>query len=323
MKSAIVSGSTGFIGGHFVKYLIENNVRVLALGRRDFQSLSEPTKTCLRGAQYLKIEMRNIETLDLEVQRLGWETGIESAFFHLAWGGESSLSDLNVEAQLQNVVWALSALQSASRIGCSRFIQIGTMEEAFTHEYLKLDHNLHSYYNRHIVYSTAKIAAKYALEAYSLKLGIDFIYVLHSHVMGPNDDKDSFLQVTLEKLISKDPLVFSSGEQLFDVISPMDCALGYFLIGKKGVPGTDYWVGSGTPKPLREYIQRMYSLYPSGQQMRFGELSYNDVILDAKVFSIDRLVADTGYMPSMTYEQTVVELYHSLTVKHGDLDVRN
>ena len=48
--------------------------------------------------------------------------------------------------------------------------------------------------------------------------------------MGPNDDKDSFLQVTLQKLIDNQELIFSSGEQLFDVISLEDCAYGYFLI---------------------------------------------------------------------------------------------
>ena len=45
------------------------------------------------------------------------------------------------------------------------------------------------------------LAAKYALEIKAHQLGIDLIYVLHSHVMAPDDDKDSFLQVTLEKLI--------------------------------------------------------------------------------------------------------------------------
>ena len=111
------------------------------------------------------------------------------------------------------------------------------MEEAFTHKYLELDHRNNDEFNRHVIYSIAKISAKHALTVKASEIGMDFIYVLHSHVMGPDDDKDSFLQVTLRKLIDGDELVFSSGMQYFDVISTKDCTRGYFLICTKGVPG--------------------------------------------------------------------------------------
>lgn len=186
------------------------------------------------------------------------------------------------------------------------------MEEAFTYQYLELDHNNSNFYNRHVVYSTAKIAARYACKLRASELGLEYIYVLHSHVMGPDDDKDSFLQVTLKKLINKDVLIFSTGEQFFDVISAKDCALGYFLICEKGHPGAEYWVGSGEPRRLREYVERMYRLYPSGQEMQFGKLPYNDIVLQKEEFSILKLSEDTGYKPTMSYEQTVVELYESL-----------
>jgi len=141
---------------------------------------------------------------------------------------------------------------------------------------------------------------------------MNFIYVLHSHVMGPHDDKDSFLQVTLRKLMRGEELVFSTGEQYFDVVSLIDCALGYYLICQKGRPGATYWVGSGDPRRLRDYVERMYHLYPSGQEMQFGRLPYNDIILEKDVFSIAKLVQDTGYRPSMTYEQTVQALHAHL-----------
>ena len=47
--------------------------------------------------------------------------------------------------------------------------------------------------------------------------------------------------------------------------------------------------------------------------MQFGELPYNDIILDKHVFSITNLSKDTGYKPTMTYEQTVKDLHTYLT----------
>lgn len=312
MKKAIVTGATGFIGSVFVEYLTQRSVSVLALGRKDIKDVSETRRRKLKDAQYLQIDMREIGSLKAEMDRIGWACGDACVFFHLAWGGVHKLSDLDVEAQLQNVAWSVNALQVSADIGCARFIQVGTMEEAFTYRYFELDHRHDKAYNRHVVYSAAKIAARYALTVKASELGMDFIYVLHSHVMAPDDDKDSFLQVTLRKLVEGEELIFSSGEQYFDVVSARDCALGYFLICEKGVPGSEYWVGSGDPRRLREYVERMYRLYPSAQPMQFGKLPYNDVVLSEADFSIAKLVADTGYEPTMTFEETVQELYGSL-----------
>jgi nucleoside-diphosphate-sugar epimerase len=312
MKKAIVTGATGYIGSVFVEYLIQNNIEVLALGRKNYEDISSIRKDKLNGAHYLKLDMSEISLLQQEVSKISWETGDSCVFFNLAWGGISKLSDLDIEAQMKNVPWSVNAIEVAKAMGCEKFIQIGTMEEAFTYKYLELDYHKNNEYNRHVIYSVAKIAAKKALQLKSSQLGIDLIYVLHSHVMAPDDDKDSFLQVTLEKLLNGDELVFSTGEQLFDVVSAKDCALGYFLICEKGISGSDYWVGSGQPKRLREYVERMYALYPSGKEMQFGKFAYNDIKLSEDDFSIANLVKDTGYMPKMTYEDTVRELYDSL-----------
>ncbi len=312
MKQAIVTGATGFIGSSFVEYLISKKIDVLALGRKSFNNLSLSKKNKLSGSTYLTLDMKEIISLDDKIEKLGWNLVDDCVFFNLAWGGKDRLSDLNVEAQLANIGWSLEALKVSSKIGCSKFIQVGTMEEAFTHKYLELDHHHNNEYNRHVIYSVAKISAKNGLELRAAQLGMKFIYVLHSHVMGPDDDKDSFLQVTLEKIIGHEDLVFSSGEQYFDVISVEDCVQGYHLICKKGHAGSEYWVGSGNPCRLREYVKRMYQLFPSGKVLQFGSLPYNDIILTKEDFSIDLLSKHTGYKPKMSFEQTVEKLHESI-----------
>ena len=311
MKQAIVTGSTGFIGSVFVEFLISKGIEVLAIGRKELSGYSIYKQEKLKGANFLNLNLNEISSLPQKLFEKDWSVSDECVFFNLAWGGEKNLSDLNVQSQLHNVAWSVRALEIASEIGCSRFIQVGTMEEAFTEKYLDLDFQTNSEYNRHVIYSVAKLTAKKALTLRAHQLKMDFIYVLHSHVMGLEDDKDSFLQVTLKKLINGDDLIFSSGDQYFDVISTLDCALGYFLICCKGIPGKEYWVGSGRPKRLREYVEKMYELFPSGKKLQFGKLPYNDIVLHPDDFSIDLLTLHTGYKPTMTYEQTVRELHDS------------
>ena len=314
-QQVIVTGATGFIGSQFVEYLLKNKVDVLALGRRKFSDLPNHVRLKIGSATYINIDMNSIKTLDKELSRVGWKLGDDCIFFNLAWGGLRTLSDLDVNSQFKNVYYSVNALEVAKKIGCKLFIQVGTMEEAFTNKYLELDFRVNSEFNRHLIYSAAKITAKNALKLKATQFGIDLIYVLHSHVIGAYDNKDSFLQVTLQKLINGDDLVFSSGAQLFDVISNKDCAHGYYLICKSGVPGSDYWVGSGNPRTLREYVERMAKLVPPKKSLKFGELPFNDIILKRCDFSIENLVEHTGYFPSMTYEQTVLELLEFLRNK--------
>lgn len=317
MKKAIITGSTGFIGSAFVEFLVAKGIDVLAIGRKDLNDISKIRRKRIKDATYLNLDMKNISQLSEKISEIKWSIGDDCVFFNLAWGGETNLSDLNIQSQILNVAWCVNALEVSEKIGCSRFIQVGTMEEAFTHKYLKLDHHKNDQYNRHVIYSVAKIAAKYALKLKASNMNIDYIYVLHSHVMGEDDDKDSFLQVTLQKLVNGDDLIFSSGEQFFDVISLADCSLGYYLICQKGKSDEEYWVGSGNPRKLREYVEKMFNLFPSKKEMQFGKLPYNDIILEKEDFSIANLEADTGYKPIMTFEETVKELHESL---FGDSD---
>ena len=259
--------------------------------------------------------MSNIINLPNVASQIGWQPGGSCVFYNFAWGGISTLSDLDIEAQMHNIHWASNALIASKKLNCDKFIHVGTMEEAFTNKYLNLDYHKNNEYNRHVVYSVAKMASRNALKILAQQLSIKLIIATNSHVMGPNDDKDSFLQVTLGKLISGEELIFSTGEQIFDVISVNDCALAYELIGENGKPFSEYWVGSGQPRRLREYVEIMANLYPSGEKLQFGKFPYNDIALSKQDFSIDRLKNDTGFKPMQSYEDTVCELFIWLTKK--------
>lgn len=312
MNQAIITGATGFIGSVVVSVLIKNNIKVLALGRKDLDDVSLYKRQLLKGATYLKIDMNEIHFLPRRISEIGWTISDSCVFYNLAWGGAGKLSDLNIEAQLKNVSWSVSAMKAAKRINCERFVHVGTMEEAFTSKYLNLDYHNNNEYNRHVIYSVAKIISKNYLKLMSKKISMDLMFATNSHVMGPGDDKDSFLQMTLQRLINGDELLFSEGNQIFDCISVDDLARAYMKIGKKGLPGRDYWVGSGEPRKLKEYVQIMYDLYPSGKELQFGKFSYNDISLEYEDFSIDLLTKDTDFVPNMSYEQTVEELYNWL-----------
>ena len=141
MKKAIVTGSTGFIGAAFVNFLTSKGIDVIAIGRKPLTQVKENRREKIKNANYINLDMGEIDKLYKEIEKIKWDVGKECVFFNLAWGGKKALSDLDIEAQMKNVSWSVDALEESVKIGCSRFIQVGTMEEAFTHKYLKLDYH--------------------------------------------------------------------------------------------------------------------------------------------------------------------------------------
>ncbi len=316
MKQAIITGATGFIGARLVKELLHNQIKVIAIGRKKWEDIPPERQNEHRNLLYIQLDMKNIQNLPAQLNEKGVIVD-DCVFYNFAWGGVHKLSDLDVYTQVRNIAWSVKALQSAEEIGCKKFIHVGSMEEAFAKEYLSLDYHTNIEYNRHVIYALAKIYSKEMLKAVAAEYNIDLIFTSNSHVLGPVDDKDSLLQVTLGNLIAGNKLEFTSGEQIFDVVSVKDCAKAYRLIGEKGVKNRKYWIGSGSPRQLKEYIERMAALYPSDQPLEFGKISYNDVRLKKEAFSIKKLQKDTGFVPGQTYEDAVHDLYR--WIKYGDV----
>ena len=308
---SIVTGASGFVGSKVVEQLVKAGFDVLAIGRKTKNNLPFNRERMLEGSLYYSGDIDDINKLKkfaIDSKFLGSNL---ASVIHLAWWGRTKVSDLDYYAQYHNVTRAIKLYELANELKAAKFIFCGTMEESFAKAYTNMDYKKDKKYNRHVIYSLAKTASRNALKLSYSEGRPKPIFTSNSHVIGPGDEKDSFLQVTLKKMINKQDILMTSGEQNFDTIHVDDCARAYVAITKSGKGGASYCVGSGNPKKLKEYVLEMDSVFP-GSTIKFGAVELNDEILPLETFCTNQLKEDTGFEASISFTDSIKELSRTL-----------
>ena len=82
------------------------------------------------------------------------------------------------------------------------------------------------------------------------------------------------------------------------------------LIADKGVDGKNYTIGSGDAKKLKEFIKVVGEVANSMHDgpevpLGFGKITSNVVSLPIETFDITDLIADTGFKPSISFEDGI------------------
>ena len=136
MKKAIITGSTGLVASSVVEYLLENDIKVLALGRRKIKYSRIKHLSSHPNLRYIQVEMSKIEKLPQLLREINWSTDSNCVFYHFAWSGNHRLTDGNIQDQFNNVTYSSNALIIAKELGCKSFINAGSQEEKYIDSYL-------------------------------------------------------------------------------------------------------------------------------------------------------------------------------------------
>jgi nucleoside-diphosphate-sugar epimerase len=265
MENAIISGATGAIGTALIQELINNNVYVLVITRKD----------SARNDVIPKHKLVTIKYCDLEnFSQLQNDTGREfDVFYHFAWSGTFGDARNDLYLQNENVKYALDAVHLAQRFGCHTFIGAGSQAEYGRVEG-KLKPDTPTFPENG--YGIAKLCAGQMTRIECEKLAINHIWVRILSVYGPNDNPNSMIMSTIAKLKNGDVPKFTKGEQMWDYLYSGDAARVFYLLWKKGKSGKIYVLGSGKVRPLYEYIEDIRSCVNTKGKVELGAIPYSD-----------------------------------------------
>ena len=290
MSIAVVTGANGFVGTALVRELSRRSGKVYAVVRGERSNISQ-----LRNISNVHVIYCSMENLDLLPDHIHEQADI---FYHLAWSGSTGGDRGDYVLQLQNVKWTLDAVGVAKKLGCKRFVGAGTLAEYDVQAYTPLDGSTP---NRVSCYGVAKMSAHYMSKAECCQHGLEHVWAFLSNTYGEGNFTSNFVNFAVRTMLSGKKAEFTSGEQYYDFVHVKDTAQGLACIGEKGKRNCSYYIGSGFPAQLKEFIIRIRDAIDPSIELHLGAIPFNGVSHPLSVFGCRKLMEDTGYLPSVSF----------------------
>lgn len=292
MKRVLVSGANGFIGKTLVKTLLSGGYHVTALDVRfDGDLQNDPNVDCIN------VSDREIGSLQVEIPE-----GEYQCLFHLAWCGTSGPLRADYNVQLNNVRLTCDYAKLCKEIGCKRMIYASSINEMETYEYLQADGADPS---GGYIYGTGKLAAHLMGETVARLNGVEFIPVIITNIYGVGERSARMIYTSVKKLVNGEHCSFTEGYQMYDFIYLTDAINSIVAVAERGKAFHRYYIGSGEPKPLREFLIKMRDIVAPEAEIGLGDLPFKGVDISYDQFDLKKVERDTGYQNQVPFEEGI------------------
>ena len=300
MKKVIVTGANGFIGKYLVKYLLEQNVYVIGIDKEEnINNVTQSTK-------YYNIKLH----LD-ELDKLKEYSELENAdvIYHLAWNGSAGDKRADYELQIENIKYTCKVVEMAQQLGCKRFVGIGSVTELMYRDYIPSDYSTPE---NVASYAVGKIGAEYFSKILCNKLNIDYIWTYIANIYGLGGNAANIVEYLIRCYGNKQIPELTKGEQLADFIFVSDVARALHLIGEKGESNVSYYVGYGSPRPLKEYVEIVRDLVNVEMDTGLGRKKFNGNSINFEKIDYRKIHDELGFFPHISFELGIGKMIDDL-----------
>lgn len=294
--TAIVTGSTGFIGSWLTQELLSNGYDVVSVVRNPDKLLPE-----IRDNSRFSVIQKDLKELkpdDFD------ESKEYDVFFNLGWAGVSPEDKNVLDKQLSNIPMALNAIDVCNRIGCKLFVSSGTVAEyALTTDVMDLG----AQQKPNDIYGATKVAVHYYLEVRARQLDQPLIWTVIPSTFGERRTDNNIITYTIKSLLKGQKPQYGALTQMWDFLYVSEVVRALRLIGEKGAAGKVYGIGSGEYRPLRDYIETIRDLIDPTLELGIGEVqSYSKQSFSSCVNIYD-LIRDTGFQPQVSFGEGIIK----------------
>ena len=260
MKTAVVTGAGGFIGGALTKELLNLGYKVYGADIK-----AEYLEQLCQHEKFVPV------SIDLTVENFSERiTETADVMFYLSWGGSLGGKDLyDVELQTNNIKTAAKVCRDASNI-CKRFVFVSS-----SYEHMKSETTGDFPVN---TYGIAKRAAGDICAQISSQSGIEYVKSVLTNTYGVGDRSKKAVNTIITAMQNDLPLKLVEGSNANDWVYIDDTVKGLIYVAEQGKSFREYYIGHRNISTFKEKILDMGAAICPDRQFAFGEMLENTYI---------------------------------------------
>jgi nucleoside-diphosphate-sugar epimerase len=124
-------------------------------------------------------------------------------------------------------------------------------------------------------------------------------------VYGPNDTDTTFIRYLIRSFRNGEVPKLTPCGQIWDYIYSRDAADALLAIGERGKDGRTYCIGSGIPRPMKEYVEEIRSVVDPDGPVEYGAIDYYPHQPMYLCADIRDLTEDTGFPPKVPFVEGI------------------
>ena len=254
MKKVLVTGANGFIGSSLIKKMIANNIEVVAVDIT-FAGNRLPNSNLIT-----KVESGVEAALAEKIP-----AGEYDAFYHLAWKGVNGAEKADPSVQIDNIQMAVDCANICKQLNVKKLLCAGTVAENATFSLPELAKT-----SGGMMYGVAKHACRLILEDYCKNIGQQFVWMQFSNIYGVGNKTGNLVSYTLGELLAGKEATFGPALQPYDFIYVDDLIEAVYRLGTNDTKKSFYYIGSGSPRILKDYLLRIGELAGCADKVGIG-----------------------------------------------------
>ena len=301
----VVTGCTSFIGVNLVCMLLNEGHQVIGVCRN------------IEKASLLLPKHLNLEVICLEMDRIQYLTDKISSnidvFIHLAWNGADHDGRNDETIQMKNVEQSLVALMVGRKLKCKLFVEAGSQAEYGLIKGLLTPDTRCFPENE---YGKAKL--EFGLEAESIcrNIGMKFLHLRILSIYGEGDKDWTLIISCIKKMLRNEDVPLSLCLQNWNYVYIKDAVKQIYLLCQYALnnelfKSEVFLIGSKDTRPLRNFIEEMYSLTGSKSRLLYGFYTpLNIVELNPDMSKTE--IATNGFISNYTFEDGIKTIIKSM-----------
>lgn len=290
-RNVIVTGANGFIGSSLIRKLIAKGIGVIAV------DISFANQRVPENELVTRIETTVDCTLCDKIP-----AGEYDAFYHLAWRGVNGEDKADPSVQLANIQMAVDCAKISRRLNVRKFLCAGTVAENVVYSLSHLETT-----GGGMMYGVAKHACRLVVEDYCKNIGQPFVWMQFSNIYGVGNVTGNLVSYTLGALLDGNNATFGPADQPYDFIYVDDLLEAVYRIGCQETDMSFYYIGSGQPRILKDYLIRIGELAGCPDKVQIGKRQDDGVRYTMDMFDNSSLVSTVGEYVSVQFDDGIMK----------------